>query len=202
MWQFVVVGENSDTDGESKDSHDLELTGLQNELVRAVVGTGTPTVVVLNSGRPLAISWIAEHANSIVESWTCGEKGGEAIADVLFGDYNPGGKLPVTFPRHVGQMPFYYNFKPAKLMRSDIAYVSLPLSPLFEFGFGLSYTTFEYSNLIITPKESGPAGNIMVSADVQNTGKIKGSEVVQLYVDDVISSMVTPVIELKGVRED
>lgn len=195
---IVVVGENSDTDGESKDSHDLELTGLQNELVKAVVGTGTPVVVVLNSGRPLAISWIAEHADAIVESWMCGEKGGEAIADVLFGDYNPGGKLPVTFPRHVGQMPFYYNNKPAKLMREDIAYVALPLTPLFEFGFGLSYTTFEYSNLIITPKVTGPAGNIVVTADVQNTGKIKGSEVVQLYIDDVISSMVTPVIELKG----
>ncbi len=195
---IVVVGENSDTDGESKDSHDLELTGYQNELVRAVVGTGTPTVVVLNSGRPLAISWIAEHANAIVESWMCGEKGGEAIADVLFGDFNPCGKLPVTFPRHVGQMPFYYNFKPAKLMRSDIAYVSLPLTPLYEFGFGLSYTTFEYSNLIITPEKSRPAGNVMVRVDVQNTGKIKGSEVVQLYIDDVISSMVTPVIELKG----
>jgi beta-glucosidase len=195
---IVVVGESADTDGESKDSHDLELTGLQNELVKAVVGTGTPTVVVLNSGRPLAISWITENANAIVESWMCGEKGGEAIADVLFGDYNPGGKLPVTFPRHVGQMPFYYNYKPAKLMRSEIAYVTLPLTPLFEFGFGLSYTSFEYSNLIITPKESGPAGNIMVRVDVQNTGKIKGSEVVQLYIDDVISSMVTPIIELKG----
>jgi beta-glucosidase len=195
---IVVIGEDERTSGESKDSHDLELTGLQNELVKAVYETGTPTVVVLMSGRPLAVSWIAENVPAIIESWKCGEKGGEAIADVLFGDVNPGGKLPVTFPRHVGQMPFYYNYKPSKLMRMDIGYVTLPLTPLYPFGHGLSYTTFEYSNLIITPEESGPAGNIKVSLDIRNTGERKGSEVVQLYIDDIISSVVTPIIELRG----
>jgi beta-glucosidase len=195
---IVVVGEDGRTDGESDDSHDLELTGLQNELVRAVYETGTPTVVVLMSGRPITIRWIAENVPAIVESWMCGEKGGEAIADVLFGDVNPSGKLPITFPRHVGQMPFYYNYKPVKVERMKRAYVNMSLSPLYEFGYGLSYTTFEYSNLIITPKVSGPGGNFQVSVDVKNTGERAGSEVVQLYIDDVITSMVTPVIELKG----
>ena len=194
----VVLGEDQRTDGESKDCVDLQLTGLQNDLIKAVYETGTPTVVVINSGRPLAISWMAENIPSILESWMTGEKGGEAIADVLFGDINPSGKLPITFPRHVGQMPFYYNYKPSKYMRREIAYVTMPLSPLFPFGHGLSYTAFEYSNLNITPKVSGPGAHYTVSVDVKNTGKREGKEVVQLYIDDVISSMVTPIIELKG----
>ena len=126
------------------------------------------------------------------------EKGAEAIADVLFGDVNPSGKLPITFPRHVGQMPFYYNYKPSKFMRRDYAYVTMPLSPLYPFGHGLSYTTFEYSNLVIDPKEAGPAAHYHVSVDVTNSGKREGKEVVQLYIDDLISSMVTPIIQLKG----
>lgn len=195
---IVVVGEDMRTDGESKDCVDLELTGLQNDLVKAVYETGTPTVVVMNSGRPLAIRWMAENIPSIVESWMAGEKGAEAIADVLFGDVNPSGKLPITFPRHVGQMPFYYNYKPSKYMRREIAYVTMPLSPLYPFGHGLSYTTFEYSNLNITPKESGPGAHYTVTCDVKNTGSREGKEVVQLYIDDEISSMVTPIIELRG----
>ena len=195
---IIVIGEDERTSGESDDSHDLELTGLQNELVKAVYETGTPTVVVLMSGRPLTIRWIAENIPAIVESWMCGEKGAEAIADVLFGDINPSGKLPVTFPRHVGQLPFYYNYKPSKVMRMNIAYVTMPLTPLFAFGHGLSYTTFEYSNLNISPEETGPGGHVKVSVDVKNTGDRQGSEVVQLYIDDVISSMITPVIELRG----
>ncbi len=195
---IVVVGEDERTDGESDDSVDLELTGIQEELVKAVYETGTPTIVVLISGRPLTIRWIAEKVPAIVESWMCGEKGGQAVAEVLFGDYNPSGRLPITFPRHVGQMPFYYNYKPSKLMRMQRAYVTMPLTPLFEFGYGLSYTKFEYSNLQITPLEIGPAGEVDVSVDVKNIGDRKGEEVVQLYIDDVISSVVTPVIELKG----
>jgi beta-glucosidase len=195
---IVVVGEDARTDGESKDCVDLELTGLQNDLVKAIYETGTPTVVVLMSGRPLAIRYMAENIPSIIESWMPGEKGGQAITDVLFGDINPSGKLPITFPRHVGQMPFYYNYKPSKYMRREIAYVTMPLSPLYPFGHGLSYTTFEYSNLNITPKESGPAANYIVTCDVKNNGQREGKEVVQLYIDDEISSMVTPIIELKG----
>ena len=194
----VVVGEDKRTDGESRDSVDLELTGRQEELIKAVTETGTPTVVVLVSGRPLAVPWIAENVPALVEAWMCGEQGGRAIADVLFGDYNPSGKLPVTFPRHVGQMPFYYNYKPAKLMRMGIAYVTMPLTPLFEFGRGLSYTQFEYASLEISPREVETAGNVRVSLDLKNIGSRDGAEVVQLYVDDVISSVVTPVMGLKG----
>jgi len=118
-----------------------------------------------------------------------GEKGGEAIADVLFGDVNPSGKLPITFPRHVGQMPFYYNYKPSKFMRMERAYVTMPLTPLYPFGHGLSYTTFEYSNLVITPKESGPGANYTVSVDVINSGDRTGKEVVQLSLDFLDGSM-------------
>ena len=131
----------------------------------------------------------------------CGEEGGNALADVLFGDYNPSGRLPVTFARHSGQLPVYYNHMPSKeywIQEVKRNYVDMSSLPLYPFGFGLSYTSFEYSNLKITPEETGPAGEIYVSADVKNTGKREGSEVVQLYFDDVISSMSTPVKELAG----
>jgi len=197
----VVVGEDGRTDGESDDSADLEMTGLQSELIKAVYETGTPTVMVLISGRPLTIRWEAEHIPAIIEAWMCGEKGGQAVAEVLFGDVNPSGKLPITFPRHVGQMPFNYNYYPSKLHRFRIAYVTYPLTPLWEFGYGLSYTRFEYSNLRITPKEIRPAGNVEVSVDVQNIGDREGKEVVQLYINDVISSVITPIRELRGFKK-
>jgi len=205
----VVVGENEwqtegrkGTNGEGYDVASLDLTGLQENLVKAVWETGTPTVVVLINGRPLSIRWIAEHVPSIVEAWIPGEQGGNAIADVLFGDYNPGGHLPITVPRHVGQLPVYYNFKPSKKHWIEHgwgkAYADMSALPLFEFGFGLSYTTFEYSNLRINPKVTGPAGEVHISVDVKNTGDRQGEEVVQLYINDVISSLTTPVKELKG----
>ena len=195
---MVVVGEDERTDGESDDAADLDLTGYQEELIKRVYATGTPTVVVLISGRPLTIRFTATHVPAILEAWMCGERGGEAIADVLFGEYNPCGKLPITFPRHVGQMPFYYNYKPAKFNRHWRAYVTYPLTPLWEFGYGLSYTQFEYSNLQISPAEINPDGTVDISVDIKNTGDRAGKEVVQLYIDDVISSVVTPIIELKG----
>ena len=202
---IVVLGETSDrpgTDGEGYDVASLDLTGIQEELLKAVYATGKPTVVVLINGRALSIRWTAENIPAILEAWNCGEQGGNAVADILFGDYNPGGHLPVTFPRHSGQLPDYYNYKPSKeyWMKQGWgrAYVDMPASPLWEFGYGLSYTTFEYSNLQVSPKEIGPAGEVYVSADVKNTGKREGAEVVQLYIDDVISSMSTPVKELKG----
>jgi beta-glucosidase len=201
----VVIGENRRTVGEPCDVFDLDLTGLQQQLVEAVYATGTPTIVVLINGRALSIRWIAENVPAILEAWNCGEQGGNAVADVLFGDYNPGGKLPVSFPKHVGQLPVYYNYMPSKAYwinhdNSTYAelYVNDKIKPLYEFGYGLSYTEFEYSNLQITPKEIGPAGEVYVSVDVKNTGKRDGNEVVQLYIDDVISSMSTPVKELKG----
>ena len=195
---IVVVGEDERTDGESDDAADLDLTGYQADLIKAVQETGTPTIVVLISGRPLSIRWTAEHVPAIIEAWMCGERGGEAIAEVLFGEYNPSGKLPITFPRHVGQMPFYYNYKPAKFNRHWRAYVTYPLTPLWEFGYGLSYTEFEYSNLSISPEVADPQSNVNIRLDVKNIGDLAGKEVVQLYIDDVISSVVTPIIELKG----
>ncbi|KPL14382.1 MAG: hypothetical protein AMS26_10985 [Bacteroides sp. SM23_62] len=198
---IVVVGEDERTDGESDDAADLDLTGYQADLIKAVQETGTPTIVVLISGRPLTIRWTAQHVTAIIQAWMCGERGGEAIADVLFGDYNPSGRLPITFPRHVGQMPFYYNYKPAKFNRHWRAYVTYPLTPLWEFGHGLSYTDFEYANLRISPGTIHPGDPVNISLDVKNTGNLAGKEVVQLYIDDVISSVVTPIIELKGFQK-
>jgi len=199
---IVVVGEDGErTNGEPNDVASLDLTGLQEDLLKAVYSTGTPTVAVLINGRALSICWASENIPAIVEGWMCGEEGGNAIADVLFGDYNPCGKLPVTFARHSGQLPVYYNYMPSKeYWLKDVKrnYIDMSSLPLYPFGFGLSYTSFEYSNLQITPKETGPAGEIYVSADVKNTGKREGSEVVQLYFDDVISSMSTPAKELAG----
>lgn len=198
---IVVVGEHGDeTNGEGSDVGDLDLTGMQQELVKAVHSTGTPTIAVLINGRPLSTRWIAENVPAIVEAWMCGEQGGNAVADVLFGDYNPSGKLPITVPYHVGQLPVYYNYKPTKSAgeRGTKGYVNMPGNPLYEFGFGLSYTKYEYSNLQITPQEIGPGGNVTVSMDVQNVGQRAGDEIVQLYINDVLSSVSTPVIELRG----
>ena len=202
---IVVVGENErraanqlGTDGEGKDVASLDLTGFQEQLVEAVYETGTPTIVVLINGRPLSIPWIAEHVPAVVEAWNCGEKGGLAVADVLFGDTNPSGRLPVTVPRHVGQYPFYYNYKPSKQYWSKSGYVDMSFDPLYEFGYGLSYTTFEYSNLQISPQQAGPSGEFQVSVDVKNTGERTGEEVVQLYLNDQVSSVTRPVKELKG----
>ncbi len=163
---LLVLGENSErpgTDGEGYDVASLDLTGLQEDLLKAVYSTGTPTIAVLINGRPLSVRWAAENIPAIVEAWNCGEQGGNAVADVLFGDYNPGGHLPITIPRHSGQLPVYYNYMPSKEYWINQgwgkAYADMPASPLWEFGFGLSYTTFEYSNLQITPKETGPAGD-------------------------------------------
>ncbi len=192
---IVVIGEGGyTTNGEGRDVASLDLTGIQEDLLKAVHNTGTPTIVVLINGRPLSIRWASENSPAIVEAWMCGEQGGNAVADVLFGDYNPGGKLPVTVPRHVGQLPVYYNHSKSKWNK----YVDMPGTPLYEFGYGLSYTTFEYSNLQILPDEINNAGKVQVTVDVKNTGKVKGDEVAQLYISDVISSVSTPIKELKG----
>ncbi len=205
----VVVGENewqspnkTGTDGEGYDVATLELTGLQLDLVKAVYETGTPTVVVLVNGRPLAVRWIAENVPAVVEAWLPGEKGGQAVAEVLFGDCNPSGRLSITVPRHVGQLPVYYNCKPSKTYWVGQGwgkpYADLDPSPLYEFGYGLSYTEFEYSKLKIEPRTIGPGGTVRVSAEVKNSGDRPGAEVVQLYLHDVIGSVVTTVKELRG----
>ena len=203
---IVVVGENErkaknnlGTNGESKDVASLDLTGLQEELVRAIRETGTPTVVILINGRPLSIRWISENVPAIIEPWWCGEQGGNAVADVLFGDCDPGGRLPITVPRHVGQLPMYYNICPGIAFdRVEHGYVDISATPLYEFGFGLSYTSFEYKNLEFSSKEIGLEGEVRISLDVTNTGDRVGTEVVQLYINDLISTVTRPVIELKG----
>jgi beta-glucosidase len=200
---LVIVGENGElTNGEGNDVASLDLTGMQEMLLKAVYSTGTPTVLILINGRPLSINWASGNIPAIVEAWMCGEEGGNAISDVLFGDYNPGGKLPITFARHSGQLPVYYNYMRSKEFwtKSGYAnvYVDMSALPLFNFGYGLSYTSFGYSNLQISPAETGPAGEVYISADIKNTGKRDGSEVVQLYLNDEISSMSTPVMKLAG----
>jgi len=205
----LVLGENEwqkenkqGTAGEGYDVATLELTGKQKELARKVVASGTPTIVVLINGRALAIPWIDENVPAVIEAWIPGEKGGDAIADVLFGDYNPGGKLTVTFPRHAGQLPVYYNYKPSKSYWLEKgwgnSYADIDYKPLYEFGYGLSYTSFEYKGLVISPESTGPNGQFLVSAEIKNTGTREGSEVVQLYIRDKKSTVVRPVKELKG----
>ena len=200
----LVVGEGRFMSGEASSRSTLDLPGVQEELVKAVYETGVPVILVLLNGRPLSISWAAEHMPAILEAWHPGTQGGNAVADVLFGDFNPAGRLPATFSRTVGQVPFYYNHKntgrPPSRVRGSTKYLDLPLTPLFPFGYGLSYTTFEYSNLRISPKAIKPDGKVKVSFDVQNVGDRKGDEVVQLYIRDVVGSVTRPVKELKGFK--
>jgi beta-glucosidase len=192
---------DSCTCGEARDRADLNLTGVQEELIQAIHATGTPVVVVLINGRPLSVNWAAEHVPAIVEAWLPGEEGAEAVADVLFGDVNPGGKLPITFPRSVGQVPIYYNHKPSG-GRSHWkgAYADLSNKPLWPFGYGLSYTRFQLNNLRMDQTEVRPGSEIGVSVDVSNIGSRAGDEVVQLYVRDVVASVTQPVKALKGFK--
>ena len=192
----VVVGGSDKTVGESRSRTSLNLPGYQLNLVKAIYSTGTPTAVVLINGRPLTINWINKYVPAIVEAWFPGEKGGQAIADVLFGDYNPGGKLPITFPKTVGEIPMNFPYKPASQAPGRCRVSGV----LYPFGYGLSYTKFAYSNLKISPLKQGPAGNIHVSLDVQNVGSHTGDEVVQLYINDVVSSVITPVKVLRGFK--
>jgi len=202
----LVLGEKSGltttcTSGEARDRADVGLPGVQEELVRAIYETGTPVVVVLMNGRPLAIPWVAEHVPAILEAWVPGEEGGAAVADVLFGEANPGGRLPITFPRAVGQIPIYYRHKPSGGRSHWYGdYVSLSSKPLFPFGHGLSYTHFEFENLRIQPQQISAEGKVEISIDIRNAGEREGDEVVQLYVHDVLSSMTRPVKELKGFK--
>ncbi|MFV5698495.1 glycoside hydrolase family 3 N-terminal domain-containing protein [Flavobacterium sp. ZT3R17] len=193
---IVVLGESNELVEENRDVATLDLHGMQQELIEAIQQTGTPVVCVLLNGRPLSVNWINENIPAVVEAWFPGEAGGKAVADVLFGDYNPGGKLPITFPKSVGQLPIYYNQKPSAIHR----YVTESENPLYTFGYGLSYTTFEYSNLSISATEIKADGELKVSVDVKNIGNFDGDEVVQLYINDVYSSVTTPLKTLKGFK--
>ncbi|HKG23648.1 MAG TPA: glycoside hydrolase family 3 N-terminal domain-containing protein [Blastocatellia bacterium] len=199
----IAVGESAEMSGEASSRASLDLPGRQLDLVKAVVATGKPCVIVLMNGRPLTINWIAENAPAILETWFAGSQAGNAIADVLFGDVNPGGKLPVTFPRAVGQLPLYYNHKntgrpPDPNNKYSSKYLDLPVTPLFPFGHGLSYTRFKLTDLRLSAQSIRPDGSLNVSVEVENTGTRAGDEVVQLYVRDMAASVTRPVKELKG----
>ena len=200
---IVFVGEIAEMVGEAASRATLDLPGRQMELVQAVHAAGKPVIVVLVNGRPLSIGWIVNNAPAILESWMGGSQSGNAIADILFGDVNPGGKLPVTVPRTVGQVPIYYNHMntgrpPEAQNRYTSKYWDLPWTPLFPFGYGLSYTTFKISNLQLSAPRINADGKLTVSVEVENTGRRAGDEVVQLYIRDLVASMTRPVKELKG----
>lgn len=191
----VVLGDSSKTVGESASRTSLDLPGRQLDLVQAVYATGKPVIVVLLNGRPMSINWVDKYVPGVLEAWFPGAQGGTAIADVLFGDYNPGGKLTMTFPKTVGQIPFNFPTKPNAQWEGEKTRVN---GALYYFGHGLSYTTFEYSNLKISPTKQRPNGNVIVAADVRNTGSREGDEVVQLYTRDVVSSVTTYEKNLRG----
>jgi beta-glucosidase len=191
----LFLGNDRRTEGEQKDRANLELPGAQPELIEAVAATGVPVVVVLINGAPVVMTEWIDKVAAVVEAWYPGEAGGQAIADVLFGDANPSGKLPVSLPRSMGQLPLFYNYKPSGRIDD---YVDLSGKPLFPFGFGLSYTSFGYRGLVITPANARAVDKVTVSLEVENTGSLAGDEVVQLYVHDKLASVVRPIKELKA----
>ena len=191
---ILGLGEWQGISGEGFDRTDLGLPGNQEQLLEAVVAAGKPVVLVLENGRPLTISWAKEHVPAILEAWYPGEFGGKAVAETLFGDNNPAGRLTITFPRSVGQLPDFYNFDPSRTHK----YVDDDGAPLFPFGFGLSYTSFRYDHLAVHPPAPGSRGEILVSVDVTNTGDRQGEEVAQLYVRQDVGSVETPDRSLKG----
>ena len=200
---IVAIGESAEMSGEAAVRTSLDLPGRQLDLVKALLAVNKPLVAVLMNGRPLSINFIAQRVPAILETWYAGTQGGHAIADVLFGDVNPGGKLPVTFPATVGQVPIYYNHKntgrpPNASNKYTSKYLDAPWTPLYPFGFGLSYTKFRLSDLRLSAARIRPDGRLTASIDVQNIGGRTGDEVVQLYIRDVASSTTRPVLELKG----
>ena len=205
---ILSIGENFNKSGEAKSKSNLHLPGVQEDLIKELQKTGKPIVILINAGRPLVIDWIADNMPTIVYTWWLGSEAGNAIADVLFGDYNPSGKLPMSFPRTEGQIPIYYNHfntgRPAPTETTTnyvSAYIDLKNSPKFPFGYGLSYTTFEYSDLKLSQKTMKNNESITVSVNIKNTGSVKGEEVVQLYLRDKVGSVVRPIIELKDFQK-
>jgi beta-glucosidase len=205
---IMSIGERRDMSGEAKSRSNIQLPGVQEELVKAIQATGKPVVVMINAGRPLVFNWTSEHVPAILYTWWLGSEAGNAIADVLFGDYNPSGKLPISFPRTEGQIPIYYSHfntgRPA-LNDSDrfyrSAYNDLSIYPQYEFGYGLSYTKFSYSGLKLSAGKMKNSGKITVSCSITNSGKAAGEEVVQLYLRDRVAQPVRPVKELKDFKK-
>ena len=196
------MGEASDQSGEGASRATLDLPGSQEQILEAVAATGKPVVLVLLNGRPLDIRWASEHVPAILEAWYPGTIGGDAVADVLFGDVNPGGKLPVTWPRSVGQEPLYYNHnlthQPEDAPGFTSRYWDLSTKPLYPFGYGLSYSTFRFGDLHLSQSQITPEGNLEVSVDVTNTSKTAGDTVAQIYIHQRSGSASRPVRQLKG----
>ncbi|MEP7144642.1 MAG: glycoside hydrolase family 3 N-terminal domain-containing protein [Ferruginibacter sp.] len=205
---IISVGEARDMTGEAKSRSNIHLPGVQEELIKAIQATGRPVVVMINAGRPLIFNWTADNVPAIVYTWWLGTTAGDAIADVLFGEYNPSGKLPISFPRTEGQIPVYYNYfntgRPAK-NENDLNYVSaytdLPNSPKFPFGYGLSYSSFQYGDIELSKSSITTTGKLSAKILVTNTGNFDGEETVQLYIRDMVGSVVRPVKELKGFQK-
>jgi len=205
---ILSIGERRDMSGEAKSRSNLHLPGVQEDLVKAIQATGKPVVVLVNAGRPLIFNWTADNVPAIVYTWWLGTEAGNAIANVLFGDYNPSGKLPMTFPREIGQVPIYYNHystgRPAKNENETnyvSAYIDLKNSPKFPFGYGLSYTKFNYSGLKLSSTKMKNNETIKVSFQLSNVGKVAGEEVVQLYLKDKFGSVVRPILELRDFQK-
>jgi beta-glucosidase len=198
---ICAVGQNEQFSREAEapkhygDVSTLDLPSDQDELVKALVATGKPVIVYLAHGRPLSINYIAGHAGAILDGWFTGEESGNAAAAILFGDVNPSGKLTVSIPRSVGQIPIYYNHKPSAQF---LPYVTEANSPLYAFGFGLSYTEYRYSDLRLSSPTMAADGSVTVTVDVTNVGSMAGDEIVQLYIHQKVSSVTRPVKELKG----
>ena len=200
----LALGETREMSGEANARSDLDLPGMQEELLEAVAATGKPVVVVLFNGRPLALTRVAASATALVEAWFPGVEAGNALADVLYGKVNPGGKLPVTFPRKLGQTPIYYNHEPtgrpcSPTFKWNSRYRDLATcDPLYEFGFGLSYTDFSVTNLRLSKDSVSKNGKLTAMVDVTNTGEVEGDDVVQLYISDPVASISQPVRRLRG----
>jgi beta-glucosidase len=199
----LAIGDNEQTSREAwslkhmGDRTSLDLVGRQEELARAMVALGKPVIALVFNGRPISINYLSQNATAILECFYLGQEAGNAIAQVLFGDFNPGGKLPISIPRSVGHLPVYYNHKPS----ARRGYLFDDVSPLYPFGFGLSYTTFVLENLRLAKKRIGRKDSTRVLVDVKNTGNRDGSEVVQMYLRDLVSSVTRPVQELKGFKK-
>lgn len=204
----MSVGEARDMSGEAKSRSNIQLPGVQEELIKAIQATGKPVIVMINAGRPLVFNWTADNVPAILYTWWLGTQAGNAIADVLFGDYNPSAKLPMTFPRTEGQIPIFYNhYNTGRPARNDSdlnyvsAYIDLPNSPKYPFGYGLSYTKFEYSDIRLSKNSIKPGEKLEAIVTVRNAGEHDGEEVVQLYIRDLVGSVVRPVKELKGFQK-
>ena len=204
----LSIGERRDMTGEAKSRSNINIPGVQEDLLKALTAAGKPIVVLINAGRPLVFNYTADHSTAILYTWWLGSEAGDAIADVLFGDYNPSAKLPITIPLSVGQIPIYYShFNTGRPAVSDdnrfytSSYNDLSIYPKYEFGYGLSYSSFEYSNLKLSKKKMSSIDQIDVSVTIKNTGKYDGEEIVQLYLHDLVGSIARPVKELKDFKK-